>query len=94
MTAFPKSKRNRVLRTPKRGQYEREEVYAIGGYAPTRKLNNWTLPFSNFCDVLVQEHGLPDSAAWPVVTEYGEGAGYRPAIGFSVAPEIVKLMRH
>lgn len=29
MSAFPKTKRNHVLRMPKRGQYEREEVYAI-----------------------------------------------------------------
>lgn len=75
------------------GFVSREQVYVIGGYAPTRKLNNWTAPFSNFAEVLVEEHGLAEDAAWPVETEYGDGTGFRPAIGFSVAPEIVKLLR-
>lgn len=75
------------------GFVSRDQVYAIGGYAPTRKLNNWTAPFSNFSDVLVEEHGLPEDAAWPIETDYGPGTGFRPAIGFAVAPEIVKLLR-
>jgi len=29
MNAFPKTRRNKVLRMPKRGQYEREQVYEI-----------------------------------------------------------------
>ncbi len=75
------------------GFVSRDEVYRLGGYQPSRKLNNWTAPINNFSETLVQTHGLPEDAAWPIVTEYGEGSGYRPAIGFSVAPEIVKLLR-
>lgn len=75
------------------GFVSREQVYAIGGYAPSRKLNNWTAPINNYSEVLVEKHGLAADADWPIETEYGEGTGYRPAIGFSVAPEIVKLLR-
>lgn len=75
------------------GFVSRDEVYRIGGYLPSRKLNNWTAPINNFSESLVATHGLPDDAAWPIETEYGEGSGYRPAIGFTVAPEIVKLLR-
>ena len=75
------------------GFVSRDQVYAIGGYAPGRKLNNWTAPINNYSEVLAEKHGLPADADWPIETEYGEGSGYRPAIGFSVAPEIVKLLR-
>jgi len=75
------------------GFVSREEVYALGSYAPTRKLNNWTAPVNNYFQELVAHHGLPEDADLPIETEYGPGTGYRPAIGFSVAPEIVKLVR-
>lgn len=75
------------------GFVSREQVYAIGGYAPTRKLNNWTAPINNFSETLVETSGLPQKADYPIETAYGEGTGYRPAIGFTVAPEIVKLVR-
>jgi hypothetical protein len=75
------------------GFSSREQVYALGGYEPARKLNNWTAPFNNYWHTLVEHHGLPESADWAVETNYGPGSGYRPAIGFDVAPEIVKLLR-
>lgn len=75
------------------GFVSREEIYSLGGYSPTRKLNNWSVPINNFSEVLVERYGLPAEADWPIETEYGEGTGYRPAIGFNVAPELVRLAR-
>lgn len=75
------------------GSVSREQVFTIGAYAPERKLNNWTAPINNFADVLVEKHGLPEDAEWPIETDYEPGSGFKPARGFLVAPEIVKLVR-
>lgn len=75
------------------GYVPRKEVYELGGYAPTRKLNNWTAPFKAIVAELVAHHGLPEAAAQPMEPEYGPGTGFRPALGFNVAPEIVRLAR-
>jgi len=52
------------------GFVSREEVYELGGYEPTRRLNNWTAPINNYSEVLVREHDLPDDADWPIETQY------------------------
>lgn len=76
------------------GFIPREAVYKIGGYDPGRRLNNWTAPFTVATNYLVDDCELPEDADWPVETEYGDGGPqYRPAIGFRVLPEIVKLAR-
>ena len=75
------------------GFVSRDEVYKIGEYAPDRKLNNWTAPINGYTDVLSDKHGLPEDAATPISTKYGPGQGFRPAIGFRVALELVKLVR-
>ncbi len=75
------------------GFISRDEVYELGGYERTRRLNNWTAPINNFCGVLAEKHGLPEDSDWPIETEYGPGTGFRPAVGFTVAPELVKLAR-
>ena len=76
------------------GFISRDSVYRIGGYDPARRLNNWTAPFTVASNYLEDEHGLPSTADWPIETEYGDGGPqYRPAIGFRVTAEIVKLVR-
>lgn len=75
------------------GWVSRQEVYQLGGYSEKRRLNHWTNPILKFVDVLVSDHGLPADADDPIVTEYGPGTGFRPATGFWVAFEIVRLGR-
>ena len=75
------------------GWVPRQQVYDLGGYAENRRLNNWTAPILNFVEVLVAEHGLPADADQPILTEYGPGTGFRPATGFWVSLEIVRLGR-
>ncbi len=75
------------------GYVSRAEVYELGNYDPDRKLNNWTAPFKAIVADLVANHDLPEDADLPMEPEYGQGTGYRPALGFNVAPEIVRLKR-
>ncbi|MCW2638797.1 MAG: hypothetical protein JWP76_1103 [Dactylosporangium sp.] len=75
------------------GFVSRAEVYSLAGYAPSRQLKNWTSPVTGAQAALVAAGDLPEDAAAALETEYGPGRGFRPAIGFNVAPEIVKLLR-
>lgn len=75
------------------GNVSRDEVFRIGGYEPTRQLKNWTKPFRTIFAELVDELDLPESAELPMEATYTEGKGFRQAYGFSVAAEIVKLVR-
>jgi hypothetical protein len=69
-------------------------VRGTSAYTRThRKLNNWTAPFKSIVAALVANPDLPDDADSPIEPEYGPGTGCRPALGFNVAPEIVRLMR-
>lgn len=75
------------------GYVSRAEVFALGGYDQNRKLNNWTARFEVVVADLVAERGLPEDADLPMMPEYGPGTGFRPALGFNVAPEIVRILR-
>lgn len=75
------------------GYVSRAVVFDLGGYDEGRKLNNWTAPFKAVVADLVANHGLPVGAVAPIEPNYGPGTGYRPAAGFDVAPEIVRLKR-
>jgi hypothetical protein len=75
------------------GFVSRAEVFALAGYPPERQLKNWTTPVTSAQAALVASAGLPEDAAPALETDYGPGRGFRPAIGFNVAPEIVKLVR-
>jgi hypothetical protein len=75
------------------GFVSRAEVYALGGYAANRQLKNWTSPVSSAQKEVQMHSALPETAAPAMVTNYGAGKGFRPAKGFDVAPEIVKLIR-
>lgn len=75
------------------GHVARAEVYALAGYAPERQLKNWTSPVNGAQVALVASGDLPEDAAAALETDYGPGRGFRPAVGFNVAPEIVKLLR-
>jgi hypothetical protein len=75
------------------GFVSRAEVYALAGYPPERQLKNWTSPVTSAQAALVASAGLPEDATPALETDYGPGRGFRPAIGFNVAPEIVKIMR-
>lgn len=75
------------------GRISRDEVFHLGGYEPSRQLKNWTKPYRTVYSELVNEHELPESAELPMEADYIEGSGYRQAFGFSVAPEVVKLVR-
>jgi hypothetical protein len=75
------------------GFVSRAEVYALAGYPATRQLKGWTSPIVAAQEEVVLHGSLSDDAAPAMVTNYGVGTGYRPAKGFDVAPEIVKLVR-
>jgi hypothetical protein len=75
------------------GFMSREDLYALGGYEPTRKLNNWTVPLRNVKAELIAGAGLPKDAELPMEFDYPRAAGYVAARGLVVAPEIVRLMR-
>lgn len=73
------------------GYISRDDLYALAGYGPGRKLNNWTTPFRKIAAELVDEHDLPEGAALPMEAGYTDAPGYQKTHGFVVAPEIVKL---
>jgi hypothetical protein len=75
------------------GHVSRDEIFGIGGYEQTRQLKNWTKPLRTIFSELVDDHDLPESAELPMEADYTEGSSFRQAYGFSVAPEIVKLVR-
>lgn len=74
------------------GYISRGDLYALAGYAPERKLNNWTTPFRKIAAELVDQHDLPEDAALPMEAGYTDAPGYQQTHGFVVAPEIVKLV--
>lgn len=76
------------------GFVSRASVYRLGGYDDSRRLNNWTAPFTVAADWLEDEHQLPATAEYPVRAVYDEDVkGFQRALGFEVLPEIVKLVR-
>ncbi|WP_353113244.1 hypothetical protein [Microbacterium sp.] len=75
------------------GYISRGDLYALAGYDQDRRLNNWTTPFRKAVARMVAEDDLPESAALPMEPVYRDDvSGYQQALGFQVAPEIVKLM--
>lgn len=75
------------------GFMSRADLYVLGGYEPTRKLNNWTTPFRNIKTELIAEAGLPEDAEHSMEFDYPRAPGYVAARGLVVAPEIVRLVR-
>ncbi|WP_052336208.1 hypothetical protein [Nocardioides alkalitolerans] len=81
------------------GRITRAELYDLGQYNATRKLNNWTAPFKGARDWIVSkapEYGVPEDHTldtWlPMEPDYGPGTGFRKAIAFDVLDEIVRLV--
>lgn len=82
---------NVLRRAMERGGYiARSEVYHVAGYRQTRKLNGFTTPLNTARDHLIGQDVLPVGASNPLEPEYGEGTGFRPALGFNVSPEIMR----
>lgn len=76
------------------GTVTRAEVYELGRYSPKRKLRGFTRPTNRVTQSMRDRGELPEDADELLVTQYDPNAkGYQPTTGFSVPPEVVKLLR-
>lgn len=75
------------------GFVSRAEVYELGDYAPGRSLRGFSRPSNRVVQSMRDSGKLPEDAAELLETQYDpKGKGYRPTTGFSIPPEIVKLL--
>lgn len=75
------------------GHISRDEIFTLGQYEPTRQLKGWPRPFNSIMTELVDDHELPEEAEFPMSADFTEGSSFRQAYGYSVAPEIVQLVK-
>ncbi len=76
------------------GTVTRAEVYQLGDYAPQRKLRGFTRPTNRITQGMRDNGLLPEDADELLATQYDPNVkGYQPTTGFSVPPEVVKLLQ-
>lgn len=75
------------------GFIARSEVYHVAKYPSKRRLNGFTTPINTARDQLVRRGELAPGAVDVLTPEYGEGTGFRPALGFNVAPEVLRAFQ-
>lgn len=76
------------------GFVSRTRVFEISGWDPDkRRLNGFRTPFDKAREELIEEQQLPADAALPIFAEYTDNPGYQKTQGYTVAGEIVRLVR-
>lgn len=74
------------------GWVDRNTVYELGGYAPSRSLNGFTKPVSGVMRELAAEGMLPADAASPLVPRYDPAvSSFQRAQGFDMPAELAVL---
>ena len=75
------------------GFVSRAEVYELGNYSANRSLRGFSRPSNRVVQSMRDSGKLPEDAVELLETQYDPtGKGYRPTTGFSVPPEIVRLL--
>lgn len=75
------------------GYINRETVYALGSYTPTRSLKGFTRPVNRIVENLVEAGKLPEDAEDLLAPVYDPNIkGYQRARGFQVPLEVVKIL--